>query len=268
MKIVIIGAGNLATNLAKALVKVGHHIVQVYSRTMKSAETLAHIVDAEAVTDIASVCTDADLYVLSVKDSALEGLLASLCRGKEDKVFLHTAGSMPMDVFAGKAKHFGVLYPMQTFSKSKEVDFSVIPCFVEYNDPQSQAMIGDLANQLSTKVFKLSSEARKYLHLSAVFACNFANHCYAISQQLLSSHGIPFEVMLPLIDETARKVHQLSPLEAQTGPAVRYDENIIRNQSALLEDSPLMKEIYELMSKEIHLFAETGKTPLSEKHEG
>lgn len=256
MKIVIIGAGNLATNLAKTLVKVGHHVVQVYSRTMKSAETLAEIVHAEAVADIASVRADADLYVLSVKDSALEGLLASLCRGKEEKVFLHTAGSMPMDVFEGKAKHFGVLYPMQTFSKNKEVDFSAIPCFIEYNDSQSQTMIENLAHQLSSQVFKLSGEDRKYLHLSAVFACNFVNHCYAISQQLLESHGIPFEVMLPLIDETARKVHQLSPLEAQTGPAVRYDENIIRNQSALLAESPLTKDIYELMSQEIHQFSE------------
>lgn len=256
MKIVLIGAGNLATNLAKALVKVGHHIVQVYSRTMKSAETLAEIVHAEALVDIASVRADADLYVLSVKDSALEGLLASLCRGKEEKVFLHTAGSMPMDVFEGKTKHFGVLYPMQTFSKNKEVDFSAIPCFIEYNDSRSQSVIENLARQLSSQVFKLSSEDRKYLHISAVFACNFVNHCYAISQQLLESHGIPFEVMLPLIDETARKVHQLSPLEAQTGPAVRYDENIIRNQSALLAESPLTKDIYELMSKEIHLFSE------------
>ena len=255
-KIVMIGAGNLATNLAKALNNVGHGVAQVYSRTMGAAEKLAGMVGAEPLTDIDNVCSDADLYILSVKDSALESLLTSLCKGKEDKVFLHTAGSMPMDVFAGKAKHYGVLYPMQTFSKAKEVDFEKIPCFIEYNDSQSHAVIETLAKELSSRVFPLSSSDRKYLHLSAVFACNFANHCYAISQKLLAAHGIPFGVMLPLIDETASKVHQLSPLEAQTGPAVRYDENIIRNQSKLLADTPLLKEIYELMSKEIHLFAQ------------
>lgn len=256
MKIVFVGAGNLATNLAKALATVGHRIIQVYSRTMESASDLSKIVGAEAVNDIGNVTSDADLYIVSVKDSALEGLLPALCGGKEDKVFLHTAGSMPMGVFEGVANHFGVLYPMQTFSKSKEVDFSDIPCFVEYNDDKARKMIGDLAHQLSCKVFELNSADRKYLHLSAVFACNFANHCYAISEKLLARHGIPFEVMLPLIDETARKVHQLSPLVAQTGPAVRYDENVIRKQTELLTDSPLTKEIYELMSLEIHQFSQ------------
>lgn len=254
----MIGAGNLATNLAKALVAAGHHIVQVYSRTMTSAEALAEIIGTEAVVDIPSVRDDADLYVVSVKDSALEELLPSLCLGKEEKVFLHTAGSMPMNVFAGKAKHYGVLYPMQTFSKKKEVDFNVIPCFIEYNDSCAQTLIESLAHQLSEKVYRLGSEDRKYLHLSAVFACNFANHCFAISQKILERHGIPFEVMLPLIDETANKVHRLSPLEAQTGPAVRYDENVIRKQADLLAGTPTLKEIYEQMSQNIHLFAQEG----------
>ena len=251
MKIVLIGAGNLATHLGKALHAAGHDMVQVFSRTMQSAETLASLLDAEPLTDIAQVRDDADVYIFSVKDSALEQLISQLCGG-EKKVLLHTAGSMPMSVFRGKALHYGVLYPMQTFSKQREVDFSIIPCFVEANDEFALKQIEGLAGQISHRVYQLSSEDRKYLHLSAVFACNFANHCYAASQELLQQHGIPFDVMLPLIDETAAKVHGMTPKEAQTGPAVRYDENVIGKQIQLLENQPYFQKIYDCMSKSIH----------------
>ena len=251
MKIVLIGAGNLATHLGKALHAAVHDMVQVFSRTMQSAETLASLLDAEPLTDMAQVRDDADVYIFSVKDSALEQLISQLCGG-EKKVFLHTAGSMPMSVFREKALHYGVLYPMQTFSKQREVDFSIIPCFIEANDEFALKQIEGLAGQISHRVYQLSSEDRKYLHLSAVFACNFANHCYAASQELLQQHGIPFDVMLPLIDETAAKVHGMTPKEAQTGPAVRYDENVIGKQIRLLENQPYFQKIYDCMSKSIH----------------
>ena len=251
MKIVLIGAGNLATHLGKALHAAGHDMVQVFSRTMQSAETLASLLDAEPLTDMAQVRDDADVYIFSVKDSALEQLISQLCGG-EKKVFLHTAGSMPMSVFREKALHYGVLYPMQTFSKQREVDFSIIPCFIEANDEFALKQIEGLAGQISHRVYQLSSEDRKYLHLSAVFACNFANHCYAASQELLQQHGIPFDVMLPLIDETAAKVHGMTPKEAQPGPAVRYDENVIGKQIRLLENQPYFQKIYDCMSKSIH----------------
>ena len=272
MKIVLIGAGNLATHLGKALRAAGHDMLQVFSRTMQSAETLASLLDAEPLTDIAQVRDDADVYIFSVKDSALLQLVAQLCRheadglvedgavnalrkakkGEHERVFLHTAGSMPLSVFKGMAQHYGVLYPMQTFSKQREVDFSIIPCFVEANDEFAQKQIEGLAREISGRVYQLSSEDRKYLHLSAVFACNFANHCYAISQELLEEHGIPFDVMLPLINETAAKVHEMKPKDAQTGPAVRYDENVIGKQSKLLENHPHFKKVYDSMSKSIH----------------
>lgn len=252
MKIILVGAGNLATHLGKALLAAGHDILQVYSRTLEAANVLANLAGGAAVNDIDSVRDDADLYILSVKDSALGELIPRLCKGKENKVFLHTAGSMPMDVFQGMALHYGVLYPMQTFSKRREVHFREIPCFIEANDQYAHDMVEHLAKELSDRVYELSSQDRKYLHLSAVFACNFVNHCYAISEDILSKHGIPFDVMLPLIDETASKVHELSPKEAQTGPAVRYDENVIRSQSSLLRDNPFLKDIYERMSMNIH----------------
>lgn len=259
MKIVLIGAGNLATNLGKALKKAGHDILQVYSRTATSAEALAAILDCPATIDLTAIDNRADVYILSIKDKALRDVIGELTRALNssgaalsEKVFLHTAGSMPMDVFKGKAPHYGVFYPMQTFSKTREMDFSIIPTFIEWNDETTHTRLATLAQSISRRVYPLSTADRKYLHLSAVWACNFVNHCYDIAAEILAAHHLPFDVMLPLIDETARKVHALSPHDAQTGPAVRYDENVIAAQSALLADDPELRQLYELLSKSIH----------------
>lgn len=262
MKIAMIGAGNLATNLAPALAEAGHDIVQVYSRTMESAQRLADIVggaagDADgssvtAVDKLSDVTRDAELYVLALKDSALGDVVAELCQGREGAVFAHTAGSMPMDVFCGKAGRYGVIYPMQTFSKARRVDFAVIPIFVEASDEATLVTLENVARSVSDDVRRLDSEHRRYLHLAAVFACNFANHCYALAAEMVEQSGMTFDCMLPLIDETARKVHELSPCEAQTGPAVRYDRNVIGRQSRMLDGNPMAQRIYNIMSESIH----------------
>ncbi|MBR1411598.1 MAG: DUF2520 domain-containing protein [Prevotella sp.] len=230
MKVVLIGRGRLATNLLAALQQAGHEVVSINSRTLEGLPL------------------EADAFIVAVKDSALEEVIRRATKGREQQLFLHTAGSMPMSLFEGHTSRYGVFYPMQTFSKERLVDFAEIPVFIEGADPA----IRPLAESISRRVYELSTEARKYLHLSAVFACNFVNHCYALSAELLEQHGLPFDVMLPLIDETARKVHELHPHDAQTGPAVRYDENVIRMQSALLADNPELQQIYELLSLDIH----------------
>lgn len=230
MRVVLIGRGRLATNLLPALQEAGHEVVSINSRTLEGLPT------------------EADVFVVAVKDSALKDVISQATKGREQQLFVHTAGSMPMSLFEGYTSRYGVFYPMQTFSKERIVDFAEIPVFVEGECPQ----IRQLAESMSHRVYELSTEHRKYLHLAAVFACNFANHCYALSAELLEKHGLPFDVMLPLIDETARKVHELHPLDAQTGPAVRYDENVIRMQSALLSDTPALQEIYDQLSLSIH----------------
>ncbi|MCD8290679.1 MAG: DUF2520 domain-containing protein, partial [Prevotella sp.] len=253
MKIVLIGAGNLATNIGVALHNAGHNILQVYSRTKESADILANKVDCPSVTAIEGVCNNADIYIVALKDSVISDIIPHLCNdNRNDKVFVHTAGSIPMNVFDGHAAHYGVLYPMQTFSKARIVDFNTIPCFIEGNDDLALTTIRALASDISEKIYDLPSDARKYLHLSAVFACNFVNHCYDIASEILARHNIPFDVMLPLIDETAKKVHELSPREAQTGPAVRFDKNVINSQMNLLADNADFQKIYMLMSKDIH----------------
>ena len=251
MKIVLIGAGNLATNLGKALQGAEHEIMQVWSRTEASAQALATVLKCPYTTDVKDVVKCADVFIVAVKDSVMPSLATSLKEGREGQLFVHTAGSMPMDILPFDRR--GVLYPMQTFSKHKVVDFSVIPCFIEASDESDEALLTTLSKTISDTVCALDSENRKYLHLAAVFCCNFANHCFAMGERLLQEHGnLPFSVMLPLIEETAAKLYSLSPREAQTGPAVRWDENVIDKHLQLLAEKPDMQKIYELMSKSIH----------------
>ena len=251
-QIVFIGAGNLATNLAKALYYKGFRIVQVYSRTEESARALAMKVEADYTTDLNEISKKAKLYIVSLKDAAFAELLPQITAEKQNSLLVHTAGSIPMSIWEGHAQRYGVFYPMQTFSKQREVDFREVPFFIEANTPQDAELLKAIAATLSEKVYEATSEQRKSLHLSAVFICNFTNHMYALADELLKKYDLPFDVMLPLIDETARKVHELTPREAQTGPAVRYDENVMNNHLSMLVDSPALQEIYKLMSKSIH----------------
>ncbi len=252
MKIVLVGAGRLAFNLGQALVSAGHDIMQVYSRTQESASRVSEAVGASPVTDISKVLIGADVYIVALKDSVLADIIPLLCKGREQSVFLHTAGSMPMDIFQGMTNNYGVLYPLQTFSNERTVDFSEIPFFIESSNEKSLNVAHSLASSVSNRITKLSSVDRKYIHLAAVFACNFTNHCYTMASDILARYDLPFEYLLPLIDETARKVHDMSPIDAQTGPAVRYDENIIHAQGNMLRYDPFLKDIYDRMSMDIH----------------
>lgn len=255
MKIVLVGAGRLATNLGRALRQAGHQVTAVYSRTLASADALCRVVGGFPTDDLSALPKQADAFIIAVKDYVLPEIIAQLAEGRGSQCFLHTAGSIPLTVFDGYMPHAGVLYPMQTFSKERAVNLAHVPFFIEATDDSTLCLAETIASSVSDNVRQLSSESRRYLHLAAVFACNFANHCYALSAEILEKHGIPFNVMLPLITETAEKVKTLSPREAQTGPAVRYDENVIQAQELLLADTPEIQELYALMSKSIHQLA-------------
>ena len=250
--IVFIGAGNLATNLAKAFYRKGFRIMQVYSRTEASAKALAQLVEADYTTDLSTVKHHAKMYVVALKDSTLSQLLPIMTVGLEQAVWVHTAGSVSMDIWNGLVEHYGVFYPMQTFSKQREVDFTEIPIFVEGCTLEVATFLKEVATTLSRKVYEADSLQRERLHLAAVFACNFTNDMYALAARLLGKNQLPFSALLPLIDETARKVHELSPHEAQTGPALRYDENVINHHLQMLSDEPRLQEVYRLLSRSIH----------------
>lgn len=203
---------------------------------------------------IKEITPEADLYLVMLKDAVLDDFLPSLVKRNPNALFVHTAGSVPMNIWEGLTQRYGVLYPMQTFSKAREVDFEQVHFFVEANSEKDLCLLKEIAGHISSKVFEASSEQRKYLHLSAVFACNFTNHMYAICDKLLSQHGLPFSSMFPLIDETARKVHYMNPVDGQTGPAQRNDTNVMQRQEQLLQDDPKVAELYQLISEHIHTY--------------
>ena len=249
MKIVFIGAGNLATRLSLAMQRVGMQIGQVYSHTEASARQLATRLGCPWTNDLSALQEDGDLYVFSLKDTVLSDVISKV--KPNNGMWVHTAGSMPMSVFEGYAQRFGVLYPLQTFSKGRNVNFDVIPIFLEANTDKNADYLKNIASALSENVRFMSSEKRRSLHLAAVFACNFTNHIYTLSYKLLENESIPADVLLPLIDETVSKIHSMPPAAAQTGPAIRYDENVINKHLAMLDD-PDMQASYRLLSQSIH----------------
>lgn len=249
--IVMVGAGRLATNLAKAFYRKGFRIMQVYSRTEAAALELAQQVEAEAVTSFAALQSRAGMYVVSLPDDVFPRLIPLLTENRESSLWVHTAGSVGMDVWEGHVSKYGVFYPMQTFSKECEVDFTHLPVFIEGCDAECADFLRAVASALSHDVYIASSEQRRYLHLAAVLACNFSNYLYTLASDLLSNHGLPFSALLPLIDETARKVHAMTPEDAQTGPAARGDAMVMEEHLRLLADIPNLQDLYRRMSEGI-----------------
>ena len=249
-KVVILGAGNLATQLSLALHENGIEILQVYSRTIESAGALALKVNASFTNSIKDIKREADLFIFALSDKALQPILdkLSIPVGK----VVHTAGSIPVGVFENYAENYGVFYPLQTFSKNRKVDFQEIPICIESNNIQLQEDLIVLAKRISGTVHLITSEQRKQLHLAAVFTCNFANHMYSIGQELLAEKEVDFELLKPLIAETAHKVLQLDPVLAQTGPAIRFDEEIMSSHEKALKNTPDFQKMYRFVSESIY----------------
>lgn len=252
MRIVLIGAGNLANRLGIALsTKRGVQVVQVWSRTETAAQALARKIGCSYTSDLNNLVGNADLYLLAVTDNAIETVLRNApLKGKN---IAHTAGSMAMDVLNSFSDSVGVFYPLQSFTVSRVIDFSTIPIFIEANNDGMLGFLQELALSLSEKVHIISSSQRLQIHLAAVFICNFVNHLYAIGEQLSKEHQIDFNFLKPLLFETANRIENLSPFAVQTGPAIRQNQEIIDIHLALLEDHPSWKEIYHLISKDIAL---------------
>jgi predicted short-subunit dehydrogenase-like oxidoreductase (DUF2520 family) len=261
MNIVFIGAGNLATHLATVMHQKGMHIVQVYSHTAENAAVLAKQLGCDSTSGLKQLNPTADLYVFALKDAFLLEVLAQIA--PNNGLWVHTAGSVPMDIFAPYASRYGVLYPMQTFSKQRKVNFNEIPLFLEANSEKEEEILKQIAYSITPNIQILSSERRKALHLAAIFACNFTNHCYTLAANLLKEQDVPFEILLPLIQETAEKVLSMPPHTAQTGPAIRYDQNVIESHLQSLT-SPNLKNIYQLMSASIHAEALAQTPPTNE----
>ena len=231
MNIVIIGQGNVATNLDYAFRKKGVACQMVSSREGLDRLPLANV------------------YIYAVRDEALPSVVAQVV-GVEKSLHLHTSGTMPITVFGEDKPHAGVFYPFQTFSKSRVIeDFSTVPIFFEAKGIDDISAVYSLALAITSRVYETSQHDRERLHVAGVFANNFTNLMYTMAAELLQHTHIPFKALLPLIEETAAKIHTLSPCDAQTGPARRGDENVMNHHLSLLTEQ--QRQVYQLLSDEI-----------------
>ncbi|QTN39475.1 DUF2520 domain-containing protein [Cryomorphaceae bacterium] len=246
-RIVLIGAGRLAFHLGQALQAVGFDLIGLYNRTADNGKELAEALGAELYLSYDEIPRDADWYLIAVSDSAIPEVSEKL-EGVKGLV-THTSGSVDLDVLQVHERR-GVFYPLQTFSRQKEVVFHQIPMLIEANSSDSEELLLGAAARISHRVERVDSYQRQYLHLAAVFACNFSNHMYSIAEKLMKQRGMKFDLLHPLIAETTQKALEQGPRSSQTGPAIRKDQEILNKHLTLLDD-PLWKDLYTLISQSI-----------------
>lgn len=245
IKVVIIGSGNVAQHLILAFKKATTiELVQVFTRNKNS---ISHLLDANKITSDYNELKEADIYIISVADDAISEVSHLL--PFNTKLVAHTSGSVAIDELS-TANRKAVFYPLQTLSKNKEVDFKSVPLCIEAQNEIDLQLVNEVAKSISDKVFEIHSEQRKSLHVAAVFVSNFVNHLYKLGSDVCFEHNVPFEILKPLILETAMKVQVLSPNDAQTGPAKRKDTTTINKHLAILSDDN-QKEIYKILTKSI-----------------
>lgn len=249
MNIVMLGSGNVATHLGKAFFNAGHTILQVWSRDLRHAQSLADHLDADAIDQQGNVDPGADIYVVSVVDDAIISVLEQL--PFVSAIVVHTSGSTDIEVLSRYSRNYGVFYPLQTFSKAVDIDLSRTPILLEASNEDVFKKLQELAFSVSKDVQPCTSDQRIKLHIAAVFSCNFTNHLYTIAQRIAEESRLDFDLIRPLILETARKVIDKLPSEVQTGPAVREDQLTIDRHKKILADRPNWLRIYELLSDDI-----------------
>lgn len=243
MQTVIIGSGNVAYHLAKAFVSNAIPLVQIFGRNEQELKTISEELEISFSTKNLS---DADLYIICVSDHSVENVSRLIT--KKNCLVAHTSGSLPIDILKGEYRKSSV-YPLQTFSKAKKMEYRNIPFFIEAENDEDSKVLFDIASSISENVMESTYEKRKYIHLTAVFACNFVNHLFSRAKEISDSQDIPFNYFFPLIDETIQKIHEFEPKSAQTGPAVRNDKRILEIHEQLLKDESL--EIYKTMNHSI-----------------
>ncbi|QQV02599.1 MULTISPECIES: Rossmann-like and DUF2520 domain-containing protein [Chryseobacterium] len=249
MQTVIIGSGNVAYHLAKAFKQNNIPLSQIFGRNQNELQKISSELNIPYSTQDLE---DADLYIISVNDQSIEEVSGII--SKKNCLVAHTSGSLPKEILAGEYRKSS-FYPLQTFSKSKFLDYRKIPFFIETENWEDQQLLTELASKISANVMESTHEKRKYIHLTAVFACNFVNHLFARAKEISDSQDIPFDYFLPLIDETIQKIHEIDPKSAQTGPAVRNDQRVLQLHEQLLKEESLtiyrtinnsIKKMYEL----------------------
>lgn len=238
----------MATHLGKALLKNGCSINQVYSPNKDNAFELANMLNAMPCNDTRLITDESDLYIICIKDDFISEIAEQL--SLKDKFVVHTSGSIAMNVLA-HFTNYGIFYPLQTFSKETEVNISEVPFCIEANNIETLKQLIELAETLSNNVYEINSEQRKKIHVAAVFACNFSNYLYSISEDILAENNMDLDILKPLILETAKKIQTNSPKAVQTGPAKRNDQEVLKNHLELLGNNAAYKDIYQLITDNI-----------------
>jgi predicted short-subunit dehydrogenase-like oxidoreductase (DUF2520 family) len=248
-KVSFIGSGNVATHLAKGLYSKGVDVYQVYSKSIGNAEELAEKVDALAIQSLACLnLHKVDLLIIAIKDDIIENLANSIT--SSNTIVVHTSGTQSLDVLK-EHRLRGVFYPLQTFSKQTEMDLTQVPFCIESNDTEVEGKLINWACMLSNDVRVINADTRKEIHLAAVVACNFTNHMFALAEELLEESNADFSILKPLIQETVAKAMHQHPKEVQTGPAVRGDNEVIKNHLERLESNPNLQTLYSELSNSI-----------------
>jgi predicted short-subunit dehydrogenase-like oxidoreductase (DUF2520 family) len=247
---VIIGSGNVATCFAKAFVNKGISIAAVYSRNLNHAQQLAAEVGGDAMNNFNKLPINADLYLIAVSDNVIENVSNQL---KVNGLVLHTSGFTAMDALRNN-KRYGVFYGLQTFNKNSTTDLNNVPFFIEASNLEDEKILWHFASSISRNVQVAKTHQRQALHVAAVFANNFSNHLFAVAKQMLEQHQLSFDLLKPIILQTAHNAVTHNPIDVQTGPVVRNDTATISAHLEVLQQYPEYRQIYELLSKSIREF--------------
>ena len=245
MKVTIIGSGNVAQHLIRAFLSNKNATVEQV--LVRQANSLKNIINSDKIITDYNDLRYADLYLIAVSDSAIEEVSTLL--PFSGRLVAHTSGTMPLGALSTKNRR-AVFYPLQTFSKTKSVDFKKVPLCLEAENDEDLEIISSIGTAVSDNVYFINSQQRKSLHVAAVFVSNFSNFLYSIGEEICTDNKIPFDILKPLITETAEKIHHLDPKKAQTGPAIRGDQNTIDAHLKFLENSNY-KNIYSLLTQSI-----------------
>jgi predicted short-subunit dehydrogenase-like oxidoreductase (DUF2520 family) len=250
LKVFIIGSGNVAYHMVRAIWKTDSEIVGLYSRNDRDARACVRGEKVDLFDDLSAIPTSADLYLICVNDDSISEIVSSLSSDiKESKIVAHTSGSQSIDVLEN-VESAGVFYPVQTFTKGRKMTYEDIPFCISSNNDNVETQLSALADKISGNVNIISDDQRKKIHLSAVMMNNFVNHLIYKSEEFLEKNELPIELIQPLLKQTIAKHAKLGSLEAQTGPAVRNDESTINAHIDMLT-SDLDKELYKAISSSI-----------------
>lgn len=249
MNIIMIGSGNVAAVLGRLFVKAGHHIIQVVGRNPKAASALAYEWNTISTNYKSPIRKDADIYIIAVSDDAIDDVVNDL--KLPGKIVAHTAASVPKEILKPVTQHYGVFYPLQSMRKEM-TSLPEVPIFFDGSDDMTKKKLAALAQSISPEqVTEAGDDARMKLHVAAVIVSNFTNHLYTLAADYCRKEGLDFKQLLPLIEETAQRLKEVSPKEAQTGPAIRHDKETIEKHLELLKSYPQLKNLYVLLTESI-----------------